>query len=452
MSRRFVMRAAILAALGVVVSFAATHGAAAQAHVAAKPTATADTSSQVFDAGGVHVILRRNTANDVVAANLYLLGGTQQSTAQTAGTEPLLLWTSERGTKHYTRDAITAKMAALGSAIVVEPRDDWTMFGFRGTRDTFDSTWAILSDRLINPTLAPADLEFIRAQVIAGVRQRNDSPDDLVQGLADSLLFAGQPYALQATGTERSLASISAADLQKYRATQMVTSRMLLVVVGNIERARLEKLIVPTLGTLPRGNYKWTPPPDPIVRPADVMFVQRPLPTNYLLGYYPGPRSTSPDYQALRIATSVLSGRLFTEIRVRRNLTYDVSAPFIERAIASGGLYVTTVYPDSVLGIMRREIGRMQNTLLDPENLNVIVQQFITEYFLNNETDAEQANQIARAELYRGDYRLAGQFVDQLRAVTPEQIRDAARKYMRGTHFAFVGDSAKVSRALITSF
>ena len=446
------MRTAAIAALGALALLPAARGASAQGKPAAKPTATADTSTQVFDAGGVHVILRRNTANDVVAANLYLLGGTQQSTPLTAGTEPFLLWVSERGTKHYSRDVLTAKMAALGSAIVVEPRDDWTMFGFRGTRDTFDSTWAILADRLINPTLAPADVEFIRAQVLSGVRQRNDSPDDLVQGLADSLLFAGQPYALSATGSVQSLSAISAADLRKYRATQMVTSRMLLVVVGNIERARLEKLIVPTLGSLPRGSYKWAPPPDPIARPADVLFVQRPLPTNYLLGYYLGPRSTSPDFQALRIATSVLSGRLFTEIRVRHNLTYDVSAPFIERGITLGGLYVTTVYPDSVLVLMRREIGRMQNTLLDPENLNVIVQQFITEYFLNNETDAEQANQIARAELYGGDYRLAGKFVDQLRAVTSEQIRDALRKYMQGTHFAYVGDSLKVSRALITSF
>ena len=445
MNRPLVIRAVVGAIVGAIATLCAAMPAFAQ-------RSSTDTSTSVFDVGGVHVILRRNTANDVVAANLYLLGGNQQSTAQTAGTEPFLLWASERGTKHYTRDALTSKMAALGSAIVVEPRVDWTVFGFRGTRDTFDSTWAILADRVIAPTLAPADVEFIRAQVLAGVRQRNDSPDDLVQGLADSLLFAGQPYALPATGNVKSLSAITIADLQKYRATQMVTSRMLLVVVGNVERARLEKLILPTLGTLPHGNYKWTPPPDPIARPADVMFVQRALPTNYLLGYYPGPRSTGSDYQALRIATSVLSGRLFTEIRVRRNLTYDVSAPFIERAVASGGLYVTTAYPDSALGIMRREIARMQSTLLDHENLNVIVQQFITEYFLNNETDAEQANQIARAELYGGDYRLAGKFVDQLRAVTPEQIRDASRKYMHGTRFAFVGDSLKVSRALLTSF
>jgi zinc protease len=446
MSRAPAARAACVA-LAAALSLApgAVPGARAQ-------SAANDTSTTVFDVSGVHVILRRNTANDVVAANLYLIGGDQQVTSQNAGIEPFLLWVSERGTKHYARDVLRAKMAALGSTIVVEPRDDWTMYGFRGVRDTFDSTWAIFADRLMAPTLATSDVEFVRAQVLSAVKQRNDSPDDLVQGLADSLLFAGQPYSIPATGSEQSLSSITPADLQKYRATQMVTSRMLLVVVGNIERARLEKLIAPTIGTLPRGTYKWTPPPDPPASPASVMYVQRQLPTNYLLGYYAGPRSTSPDYQALRIATSVLSGRLFTEIRVRRNLTYDVSAPFIERAISSGGLYVTTVFPDSALGIMRHEILRMQTTLLDAENLNVIVQQFITEYYLNNETDAEQANQIARAELYGGDYRLAEKFVEQLRAVTPQDIRDASRKYMRGTHFAYVGDSAKVSRALITSF
>jgi len=446
MSRALAVSAACASLMGVLTLAPGT------VPEARAQSAANDTSTSVFDVSGVHVILRRNTANDVVAANLYLIGGDQQDTPQNAGIEPFLLWVSERGTKHYSRDVLRAKMAALGSTIVVEPRDDWTMYGFRGVRDTFDSTWAIFADRLMAPTLAPTDVEFVRAQVLSAVKQRNDSPDDLVQGLADSLLFAGQPYSIPATGSERSLSSITPAELQKYRATQMVTSRMLLVVVGNIERARLEKLIAPTIGTLPRGSYKWTPPPDPPASPASVMYVQRQLPTNYLLGYYAGPRSSSPDYQALRIATSVLSGRLFTEIRVRRNLTYDVSAPFIERAIASGGLYVTTVYPDSALGIMRHEILRMQTTLLDPENLNVIVQQFITEYYLNNETDAEQANQIARAELYGGDYRLAAKFVDELRAVTPQDIRDASRKYMRGTHFAYVGDSTKVSRALITSF
>ena len=46
-----------------------------------------DTSTTVFDVNGLKVILRRNTANDVVAANVYLLGGTQQLTPATQGIE-----------------------------------------------------------------------------------------------------------------------------------------------------------------------------------------------------------------------------------------------------------------------------------------------------------------------------------------------------------------------------
>jgi hypothetical protein len=57
-----------------------------------------DTATERFEVAGVRVILRRNVASDVVAANLYLLGGTQQLTPATAGIEALLLTASERGT------------------------------------------------------------------------------------------------------------------------------------------------------------------------------------------------------------------------------------------------------------------------------------------------------------------------------------------------------------------
>src|SRR5438067_5940096 len=54
-----------------------------------------------------------------------------------------------------------------------------------------------------------------------------------------------------------------------------------------------------------------------------------------------------------------------------------------------------------------------------------LVQQFITEYFLNNETNVAQANFFARAELYRANYRLAKRFVAELRRATPGDSRRA---------------------------
>jgi zinc protease len=405
-----------------------------------------------FTVAGIPVILRRNTANDVVAVNLYLLGGTRQVTDSTAGIEPMLLWVSELGTAHYSREELRRKTAELGSTIVVEPRDDWTMFGFRGVRSAFDSTWAIFADRLMAGTLDSAAVELVRAQVLSAVRQRRDSPDDLVQYLADSVAFAGEPYGLSPAGTERSIASFTPAELAHYRETQLVKSRLLLVVVGNVERAQVERLVQRTLGKLPQGSYRWEPPVDPPAEGGVAVLVQRSLPTNYILGYYPGPSAASPDYQALRVATAVLGGRLFTEVRSRRNLTYAIEAPFVERAVSAGGLYVTTVYPDSVLRLMHREVERLKAGLVDAENLQVIISQFITEYLLNTETNAEQANFLARAQLYRGDWRAADGFVDELRRVTPEDVRRVAQRYMHDIRFAYVGDTSRVSRPLLTSF
>jgi zinc protease len=392
------------------------------------------------------------TANEVVAANLYLLGGTRQLTADDAGIEALLLETSERGTARYSKEQLRRRMAQLGSAIVVAPDADWTVFGIRAITSGFDSTWAIFADRLMRPTLDSAEFEQVRTQAATAVRQRRDSPDALVDYLADSLAFIGHPYAISPLGTERSIDRVTLADLRKYQREQMVTSRMLLVVVGNVTRPTIERLVRTSIGQLPRGSYAWTLPGEvPSARSAFVV-EPRSLPTNYILGYFAGPPASSPDYEALRVATAVLSGRLFAEIRSRRNLTYAVNAPFVERARAAGGLYVTTVSPDVTLGLMRQEIVDLQQSYVPASGLERLIQQFITEYFLDNETNADQADMLARAQLYRGDHARASRFVDELRRVTPEDIQRVARQYMRNIRFAYVGDPTKLTARSMSQF
>lgn len=412
---------------------------------------SSDTATARFEVGGLRVILRRNTASDVVAANLYLLGGTQQLTPRTAGIEALLLATSERGTRRYSREALQRATARSGSVITINPAEDWTLFGLRTLRGGLDSGWAIFADRLVAPTLDPPDVELVRAQLVTAARQRRDQPDAEVTYLADSLAFTGHPYALPPDGTEESLAATTVEQLRRYHTEQMVTSRMLLVVVGNVDRPTVERLVRGTLGRLPAGRYTWTLPGPAPSRRA-IAIVRRHLPTNYILGYYAGPPASHADYAALRVASAVLSGSLFSEIRSRRNLTYAVDAPFIERAIATGGLYVTTVAPDTTLALMRRELDLLKTELLDRQALQRLVQRFITDYYLRNETNADQATALARAELYEGDFRVATRLVDRLRDVTPEDVRRVAKRYMRDFQFAYLGDPGRVSRARLESF
>ena len=87
----------------------------------------ADTATtEKFDVNGLSVILRHNSANDVVVANLYLLGGSRQLTPATAGIEALVLAASERGTKKFPGAAVRVRTARLGSTIGVEASDDWS--------------------------------------------------------------------------------------------------------------------------------------------------------------------------------------------------------------------------------------------------------------------------------------------------------------------------------------
>ena len=417
------------------------------------PAALSDSATTSYDVGGVRIIHRHVTANEVVAANVYLLGGTRQLTQRNAGIEQLLLETSGYGTRRYPRDTLRRRMAALGSEVDVVAGTDWTRIGLRATSRTFDSTWVMMADRLIAPSLDSAAVELVRARILAAVRQRRDDPDALVSYLADSVSYVDHPYSIDPIGTEQSIAAITRTDLARYHAENVSTSRILVVIVGQVDRARVERLVRATLATLPRGQYRWSEPPPPSVRGDALVVEHRQLPTNYILGFFHGPSSANTrDYYALRVATAVLSGRLFGEIRSRRNLTYAVNAPFLERALSAGGVYVTTVSPDLTLGLIREEIEALQQDVITRQGLAELVQQFITEYFLSNETNAAQADFLARAQVYQGDFRAGERFVDELRNVGPEDIRRVARLYLRDGRFAFVGDTTKISRAALARF
>jgi zinc protease len=101
---------------------------------------------------------------------------------------------------------------------------------------------------------------------------------------------------------------------------------------------------------------------------------------------------------------------------------------------------------------MREQVEDIQTHVVERAALGRLVQQFITEYFLDNETNSDQASMLARNELYRGDWRAADRFVDELRKVTPDDVRRVARTYLKAPAFAYVGDVKRISPAVIRGF
>ncbi len=408
-----------------------------------------DSTTTSWEVGGLTIIHRRAAANQIVVANLYLLGGSRQVTAATAGVEPMLLAVSERGTANFSRDALRQRLARSGSQIVTAVQRDWSLLSLRSTREAFAESWAGFADRIVAPRLEPADVAVVRDQLVAGVRQRRDSPESWAEHLADSVTYAGHPYGVDPIGTEQSLRALDADALRAYHRAEFVTSRMLLVIVGDVTRPVIDSLVTATFATLPTGQYRWTLPDTLPRRPTDLVRDDRNLATNYLAGYAPGPRAGHPDYAALRVATAILSGELFGEVRSRQALTYAVAAPFKEQAVGTVGLTVSTTEPEAALVAMRNVTLELQRIVIDPRALGPLILLFITEYFLNNETNAAQADFLARAQLYEGDWRRHADFARALRAVTPADIQRVLRTYYRDLQFAYVGDPAKLDPAVV---
>lgn len=413
-----------------------------------------DSVTIAYTVGGVHVIQRPNFANDVVAVHLYLLGGRRQLTPATQGIEDLLLRVSEHGTASYPGDAARRAWARTGSDLLLEPEDDWTLFGFRAVRPEFDSSWSVLADRLMHPTLAAASVALVRNQMLDEVRSRAVNPDAHISDLADSIAFAGHAYGLEATGTLASLPVLDSAALAAYVQREMVTSRMLLVVVGNISRQSVERAVSATLGTLPAGHYVWTLPSDtytPLpIRPA--VLEERHLATNYVLGVFTGPPASSPDYPAFRVATALLGAFIHDQVRTQRGLSYAAYAPFYERATSAGGIYFTTGLPDRVLDIIKGEVTHVRRMQSENVDMSYFTDQFIFDYLANNASDDAQADFLARAQLYEGDYRKASDEMEELRHVTTSRVRAAAQRYFNHVQFVYVGDTTRVTRKAFAAF
>jgi zinc protease len=410
-----------------------------------------DSITSAFAVGGVRVILRPNYATDAVAVNLYLLGGTRQLTPATQGIEPLLLHVAEYGSTHYPEDISRTAWGRTGSRVVVDAESDWTLYGFRGLRQEFDSSWNIFADRLMHPTLAPRDVQLVRGRMIATLHRRRDDPDGFVSLLADSVAFAGHPYGLQPDGTESSLATLDSSALARYAATELVTSRMLVVIVGSVSRSEVEAAVARTLASLPAGSYHWTLPTQLPRSGSSVAFASRSVATNYILGWFQGPRAADPEYPAFRMATAWLSSRVANAVREQRGLSYAAHAPLIERGLTTGGIYVTTTHPATVMPLIKAQLDSMRN-LQGAYSLRTFAEQFIMGYFAENSTNAAQADFLARAELYRGDYRKASQAMEDLRHVTTGALRAAADRYFRDIHFAYVGDTSRVTREIFSRF
>ena len=130
---------------------------------------------------------------------------------------------------------------------------------------------------------------------------------------------------------------------------------------------------------------------------------------------------------------------------MEQGLSYAAYAPFLERAVAVGGLYASTTKPETVLPMMYYQMRALQREPIDRFDLHQYVNTFILDYLAKSATNLALSDFLARADLYLGDFRRTDKYMDQLHGVAPRHIHNAISQYMPYIQWAYIGDTVRMA-------
>jgi zinc protease len=437
------------AAVNILLTLAAFAQAAAPSRIS---VAANGSTTDFVTTNGLKTIHRHVTGNDVVAAQIYFRGGAGNVTEKNAGVESLLFEVATEGTKNFSKSEINRELARMGTVIDGDSGYDFSVMEMHCVRQNFDRSWQLLTDMILNPVCDDKEVALVKDQIISALRQQNDSPENSVALLCNRLLFDSHPYFNSPIGTVESVSSLTSAAVRAHHAKLLQTSRMLVVVVGNVSTDEVRRKVEASFGKLTRGDYKHEAPPAfAKASTADFQVVERPVATNYIRGSFAAPPLESPDYAPFSIAVNILQQLFFQEVRVKRNLTYGADATLLTNGANSAFISVTTPKPNEAVRVMFDQIDFMQRQIIREEGLKAIISGFLTNYYTKLEDNGSQSSKLAEYELLGGGWRRDQTWIDEVSKVTPEDVNRVSKKYLKNFHFAVMGDKRQFDRELFMS-
>ncbi|MCA1631285.1 MAG: insulinase family protein [Acidobacteria bacterium] len=415
--------------------------------------ATAESLVTEFEVNGLKVLVKRRAGSQTVAAGLFVRGGARNITAQNAGVEALMWDAATEATRNFPRAVLRKELARMGTNLGYGINFDYSALSLGTTRQNFDRSWEIFTDAALRPAFTPEDFDRVKSRLVIARGNVNDAPDSFLEVLQARVAYAGHPYMNEPGGTSETLSRLTLEDVRRFHQQSMQTSRLLLVLVGDLDAAQVKERVAAAFGKLPRGEYKAEAPPQFAFNAPSVELTPRlGLETNYVQGVFAAPPLTDPDIYPMRIASSLLNERIFVEVRVRRNLSYAPSAFLRDQGANLGGIYVTTDSgrTNEAVSVMLYQVSRLQREQADNSELTSQVSGYLTKHYIDQQTNGAQAGELARYELIGGGWRNSLHFIERLRAVTPADVQRVARKYMKNLRFVVLGDATKVDRNLFT--
>jgi len=344
-----------------------------------------------------------------------------------------------RGTAEYaTSTDLERAFEAIGGAVNASTDAETTCFHSRIHPDFLSEGVSIFASMLRRPKFS--DVETERRIILEEAREDFNehglqiNPDNLMV----KMLWPNHPLGESLIGSLENLHRISVDDLKQYYRTWYQPGHLVVCACGAVDRAEVIQAVTDQFGDWKPGErQEIESAPKMIPSGSESQWVQDSDSQISLQMAFPLPGRSDQQTLSFRLMRRVLSwgggARLTLRLREELGLTYAVEANCSMMADAGYLAIDLSVAPDNMVQAVSEllnVLAETRDTMLSEEELAAIVKSYIFDLdFSRDQTDslAVRYGWGTQAEYLR----TLDQDISELKKVTPEDLQNAARRFLR---------------------
>src|SRR5260221_8155279 len=202
---------------------------------------------------GVKVIVQLS-GNDIVVIQTIIKGGVQNYTAVKAGIEDLAMSAlTECGTMKDDKNRFKDKLDKVSAQVGGTSGTDYSTIRMNCIKNDFETVWTLYKDAITEPRFDSKEFDRIKQDAINNIRANESNPDFAIGKMAKQTAFAGKNYAKDPQGTVETVSKLTAADTKKYYQSILTRSRIVIIIVGDLEKATIENKVTELLAKISAG-------------------------------------------------------------------------------------------------------------------------------------------------------------------------------------------------------
>jgi zinc protease len=430
-------RLAALAALLLLTSACATAGAPAGSGDALPPP-----TREVLP-NGLRLIVQKHDAADIVAVHLWVGVGVRYEAPDSLGYSHFMEHMLFKGTDKWGPGYIDRAVEGVGGRSNAVTSFDYTNFYVVTPSEGTEEAIQILADMAFRSSFDAQEIAREREVIFEEARIEQDNPRTAIIRQLYGLVFGENPYGRPVLGTPATMNAATRERLVAYYKQYYTPENMVLVVAGPADAGRVRAAVARSFGAIRATGHKPRPAPSPRPLTARVSRdVERPEQQAFLGLGWQAPRGDDTDSFAVDLLAAILGGsessRLQAVLRDGERLVSNITMTY--SAQMGGGIVSVRAEAEArdlarVEELILAEIAKVQEQGVTEEERQLALTRFESQHAFDTETSEGLANAYGLAETtWTLEEEL--RYVERLRAVTREQIRDAARRFLSRTVYA----------------